>query len=76
MDYWLVDHGLRVRVRVLAVAEQLVEHNADREKVWRDVPPCEVRVGWLVGRRARTRPYLVADPGSDVEVKQFRSCSG
>ena len=60
----------------MAVAEQLVEHHADGEQVGRDVPPGEVRVGWLVGRRARTRPYLIADPGSDVEVQQFRSGPG
>lgn len=44
----------------------------DREQVGRDVPRGEVHIRGLVGRRTGTRPYLVADPGSNVEVEQFR----
>ena len=40
---------------MLAVAEQLVEHHADREEVGRHVPAREVGIGRLVRRRARLR---------------------
>jgi len=36
----------------------------------------EVHIGRLVGRRAGTRHYLVADPGGDIEVEQFRPGAG
>ena len=47
--------------RVLAVAEQLVERDADREQVGRDVPAGEVGVGRLVRRRPRDGLHRVAD---------------
>ena len=68
--------GLRSRVRVLSVAEQLVEHDADREQVRGDVPPCVVGVGGLVRRRARQRLDGIADSRGDVEVEQLRPVPG
>ena len=75
VDDRLVDHRLRARIRMLAVAEQLVEHHADREEVGRHVPAGEVGVGRLVRRRARLRVHRVADARRDVEVEQLRARS-
>src|SRR6266496_862773 len=52
VDHRFVDHGNRIRERVLAVAEELIEQHADGEQVGGDVPAGEVGVGWLIGRCA------------------------
>ena len=44
-----VDHGQRIRVRVAAVAEQLVKQHADGEQVRGSVPLGDVGVGRLIG---------------------------
>ena len=56
---------------MLAVAEQLVEHHADREEVGRDVPAGEVGVGRLIRRRART----ACDTGSPTRDAMLKSSS-
>jgi hypothetical protein len=76
-----VDHrhtglGSRIRVRVLAVAEQPVEQDADGEQVGGDIPAGKRGIGRLIRRCARLRMYGVAHPGRDVEVEQFRACPG
>ena len=68
-------HRHRIRIRVVAVAEQLVEQHADGEQVGGNVPPGEAGVGRLIGRRARLRMHGVADAGGDIEVKQLRAAA-
>ena len=45
-----VEHRPGIRVRVVAVAEKLVEDHAHGEQVGRDIPAREVGVGRLKGR--------------------------
>jgi hypothetical protein len=47
-----VDHGPRIRERVVAVAEEPIEQDADGEQVGGDVPASEAGVGWLIRRCA------------------------
>jgi hypothetical protein len=65
-----------VRERVVAVAQQPVEQDADGEQVGGDVPAIQPGVGRLIRRRARLRMHGIADPGGDVEVEQFRPGAG
>jgi hypothetical protein len=52
VDHGFANHGHRVRERVVAVAEELVQQHADGEQIGRDVPTSEAGIGWLVRRRA------------------------
>jgi len=45
-------YGPGVRERVVAVAEEPVEQDADGEQVGGDVPAIQAGVGWLIGRCA------------------------
>ena len=45
-------HGHRIRERMMAVAEELIEQYADGEQVGGDIPPGEAGVGWLISRCA------------------------
>ncbi len=47
-----VGHGLRVRERVVAVAEESIEQYADGKQVGGDVPASKAGVGWLIRRCA------------------------
>ena len=68
-------HRHRIRIRMVAVAEQLVEQHADGEQVGGNVPAGKAGVGRLIGRRAGLRMHRVADAGGDIEVKQLRSAA-
>ena len=52
VDHRFAGHGHGVGVRVVTVAEELVEQHADGEQVGGDVPAVQVGVGWLVRGRA------------------------
>ena len=61
---------------MVAVAQKLVEQHPDGEQIRGDVPAIQAGVGCLIGRRAGMSTHGVADPGGDVEVKQFGSGAG
>ena len=68
--------GPGIGERVAAIAEELVEQDADGEKIGGDIPAIQAGVRWLIGRRTRLGMHGIADPRGDVEVEQLRSRSG